>query len=137
MNNYNARIQDLILEINDTLAPKHFSEGHPEPTVFHRYRREVIDCPKRPMGSIMVEVSTHTLLVADQHRVDIIITMDSNAARTCNDGWMNFHAHIVNFEFKSRGQIYSPLTLRITDDEAGDAKRMVGFLADLLSKFKE
>lgn len=136
MNNYNARIQDLILEINDTLAPGHFAEGHPEPVVFHHYRREIIDCPKRPMGCMMLELSTRKLFVTDMHRSDIMVTMDSNAATTCEAGWMNFHAHVVNFEFRSKGKIYSPLTMRIPDDDAGDGERMVSYLTDLLAKLK-
>jgi hypothetical protein len=137
MNNYNARIQDLILEINETLAPKHFQEGHPEPAVFQHYRREVIDCPTRPMGCLQLDLSVKTLIGQDQLHSDITVTIDTNAHTTCNDGWMNFHAHLVNFEMRSRGKMYAPLTLRIPNADREDGDRMIKYLAGLLQSLKE
>lgn len=137
MNNYNARIQDLILEINDTLAPKHFVEGHPEPAVFQHYRREIIDCPKRPMGCMQLDLSVKTHIGHDHHRSDIIVTIDTNAHTTCKDSWMNFHAHLVNFEMRTRGKMYAPLTLRIPDDDGEDGQRMIKYLVGLLQNLKE
>jgi hypothetical protein len=137
MNNYNARIQDLILEINETLAPKHFVEGHPEPAMFQHYRREVIDCPKRPMGCMQLDLSVRTLIGQDHHRSDIIVTIDTNAHTTCNQGWMNFHAHLVNFEMRSRGKIYAPLTCRLRNDDREDGDRMIKYLVGLLHSLKE
>lgn len=132
--NFNAEIQDLILRINEVLAPEHFADGHPEPVVFQRFRREVVDCPKRPMGCVQLDLSVRTMFGQDEHRCDVILTMDTNAHTTCEQGWMNFHAHVVNFEMRGRGKVHSPLTLRIADEDAEDGKRMADWLADLLSK---
>jgi hypothetical protein len=86
------------------------------------------------MGCVQLDLSVRTLFDGDEHRSDVIVTMDTNAHVTCEHGWVNFHAHVVNFEVRTRGKVYSPLTLRITEGETNDGMRMVTWLWDLLDK---
>ncbi|MNQ11612.1 hypothetical protein D3C85_245010 [compost metagenome] len=86
---------------------------------------------------MQLDLSVRTLIGQDHHRSDIIVTIDTNAHTTCEHDWMNFHAHLVNFEMKSRGKMYAPLTMRIPDTDGEDGQRMIKYLVGLLQNLKE
>jgi hypothetical protein len=132
----NSQIQERIMQINEVLAPRHFAEGHPEPVVFQHYRRDVLD-NHRPMGCIQVELSIRTLVDSEMHRRVMSITLDTNAHNTVKDGWLNFHAHIVNFEMQSKGIWFAPLTRRLLPEEQGDGRIMFEWLSKLYDKLLE